>query len=436
MATSSADVQTAVKCAKAANIPVAPRSGGHSYEGYSIGGQDGSMVIDLSGISSVKVTGTSAKVGGGVKLGPLYLELFKQGGWTINAGTCPSVGIGGHALGGGFGLLSRKHGLLIDSVTEMEVVNADGDLLTVSATQNPDLFFALRGAGGGSFGVVTYFTLLPVKPAAVVTSFSYSWRLADHAKVLRVYVDFQAKASRDVGMGMTISATGLELSGIFQGDKIQMTTALVELFAATPKPTEDIREHRYIDAVLRFAWLNGDPTNVEALGLQMLANQAGDSHYAMAKSLIYSKPLLNSTIQLLGQWAAKSPKTASSSYTIVDLWGGAVQDTAPDATSFVHRDAHTVFQFVVEWDSNPDAKPGKPDCVECINYMNTMYAAFLQDYEVNYSPTVRGYQNYIDKNIPNWQEAYYGSSMQRLKQIKATLDPSNVFRFPQSIPLQ
>ncbi|KAF9276433.1 hypothetical protein BGZ68_010017, partial [Mortierella alpina] len=97
MAKSNADVQTAVKCAKDANVAV---------------------------------KGDKAKVGAGIRLGKLYLDLFKQGGWTINAGTCPSVGIGGHATGGGFGLLARKHGLLIDRIVEMEMVDANGKLLT------------------------------------------------------------------------------------------------------------------------------------------------------------------------------------------------------------------------------------------------------------------------------------------------------------------
>jgi len=97
MASSASDVQTAVKCAKASNVAVAPRSGGHSFEGYCIGGQDGSLVIDLSAIKTVKVTGTGAsaraKIGSGIRLGPLYLSLHKQGGWTINAGTCPTVAL-------------------------------------------------------------------------------------------------------------------------------------------------------------------------------------------------------------------------------------------------------------------------------------------------------------------------------------------------------
>ncbi|KAG0306702.1 hypothetical protein BGZ98_001860 [Dissophora globulifera] len=435
MASSAADVQTAVKCAKASNVPVAPRSGGHSFEGYSIGGQDGSLVIDLSGISAVTVTGSKAKVGSGIRLGPLYLALWNQGGWSINAGTCPSVGIGGHALGGGFGLLARKYGLLIDRIVELEIVNADGELLTVSATQNPDLFYALRGAGGGSYGVVTSFTILPIKPADKVTSYTYDWKLSDYAAVLRAYVNFQTTASRDIGVEMNIGPDGLEMYGIFQGAKADAAAALAPFLKAAPKPSSsDVREGRQIDAQLRFAYIANDPKDISALGLKG-SNKPGDSRYTKGKSLVYPQVLKDSTIALLGKWGAKKPKGSTANYIIVDLWGGAVQDTSADATAFIHRDAHTVFEFVSEWDENPNAKPGKPDCQDCLKWMNDMYAEFLTDFNANYGP-VRGYQNYIDSAIPNWLDAYYGSAVARLKQIKSKVDPSNVFRFPQSIPLQ
>ncbi|KAG0234454.1 hypothetical protein BGX31_004557 [Mortierella sp. GBA43] len=431
----TADVQAAVKCAKAANVAVAPRSGGHSYEGYSIGGQDGSMVIDLAGLSSIVVTGDRAKVGSGVLLGPLYLELFKQGNWTINAGTCPSVGIGGHALGGGFGLLSRKYGLLSDRIDEMEVVNADGQVLTVSATQNPDLFFALRGAGGGSFGVVTSFTILPVMPAPVVTSLSYSWNHTAITQVLRAYVDVLPSASRDLGVELTVASDGLELYGLFQGTQIQLTAALDSFLKAAPKPTNvELHEGRYIDGVLRFAWMTGNPTDVEALSLKT-ASKVGDSRYTKNKSLVYSKPLLNSTIALLDKWTKSPPVKGSTGYIIVDLWGAAISEIPANATSFTHRDSHSVFQFVSEWGGANGQTPHLGDCADCLKQMDAMYKAFLDDYTTNYGPVAQGYPNYIDKSIPNWQQAYYGTNLDRLIQIKTSTDPSNVFRFPQSIPL-
>ncbi|KAF8936539.1 hypothetical protein BGZ47_009453 [Haplosporangium gracile] len=439
MAASAADVQVAVKCAKASNVPVAPRSGGHSFEGYSIGGQDGSLVLDLTGLSSVTVTGSGssaqAKVGSGIRLGPLYLALFNKGGWTLNAGTCPSVGIGGHTLGGGFGLLSRKYGLLIDSLLEIEVVNAEGNLVTTSATQNQDLFYALRGAGGGSYGVVTSFTFRPIMPAPKATSFTYDWPFSQASTVLKAYVNFQATASRDIGVELNVGPDGLMMYGIFQGTKSEQATAMAPFLKAAGKPaSSDVREGRHIDGQLRFAYIYNDPKDINALGLTG-KYKPGDSRYTKGKSLVYPSVLKTSTINLLKKWGAKNPSGGTANYIIIDLWGGAVEDHSADETSFIHRDAHTVFEFVSEWDENPDVKPGKPDCAACLKWMNDMYAEFLADFKANYG-TVRGYQNYIDKEMPNWQDAYYGSAITRLKQIKKAVDPDNVFRFPQSIPLQ
>ncbi|KAF9278185.1 hypothetical protein BGZ68_008738, partial [Mortierella alpina] len=220
----------------------------------------------------------------------------------------------------------------------------------------------------GSFGVITSFTIKPVKPAAKVTSFSYEWKLSDHAQVLKAYIDLQATASRDLGVEMNVGHSGLELYGIFQGTKSQQQAALASFFKA---------------------------------------------------------------------WAAVKPKGATSNYIIVDLWGGAVADHAATETSFVHRNAHSVFEFVVEWSEGSNAKPGKADCKPCLKWMDDMYKEFLDDYKKNnYDSVARGYQNYIDRAMPNWQEAYYGQAMPRLRQIKSAVDPANVFRFPQSIPLK
>lgn len=428
MATSVSDVQTAVKCAAASKVAVAPRSGGHSYEGYSIGGQDGSLVIDLGGFTSVTVKNGVAKVGAGVRLGKLYLELFNQGGYTLNAGTCPSVGIGGHALGGGFGLLGPKYGLLIDRITEMQVVNAQGQLLTVSTTSNPDLFYALRGAGGGSYGVVTEFTILPIEPAPVVTSYSYNWKLEDYAAVLRAFTDFQLLVSDDIGIKLNVGPNGLRMSGLFEGTEDDQLRAMAPFFAKVPKPEKsDVREGRYIDAQLRLASIPNDPKDINALLLKVnpLARKG--------KSLVYPKALKDSSIDLLGKWAAIKPNGARVTFFLITIWGGAVAKVPENSTAFIHRNAHSVIEFMVDW--TKDTSTHGEDCETCLEWMNDMYTEFLDDFRANYG-SVRGYQNYIDLEIPNWQDAYYGSALPRLKQIKGVADPENTFRFPQSIPLQ
>ncbi|KAF0441097.1 FAD-binding domain-containing protein [Gigaspora margarita] len=143
------DVQKAVKCAVELKRDIVPRSGGHSYEKYGLGGRDNVIVLDLTFINGITIDSNSktAKIGAGNRLGEVYNQL-NQAGFLMPAGLCPSVGIGGHVLGGGFGYYSRKYGLACDNIISMEMVDANGNILQVDSTLNPDLFFALRGAGG------------------------------------------------------------------------------------------------------------------------------------------------------------------------------------------------------------------------------------------------------------------------------------------------
>ena len=137
------DVALAVKVAASFNVPVQARSGGHSFGSYSLGGKDGALVIDLAALNTVHVDQSTwkATIGGGTRLKQVTNGLFDQGKRAIAHGTCPQVGIGGHATIGGQGPLSRMWGLTLDHVLEMEVVLADGTITRASKSQNPDLFF-------------------------------------------------------------------------------------------------------------------------------------------------------------------------------------------------------------------------------------------------------------------------------------------------------
>ncbi|HEU0115279.1 MAG TPA: FAD-binding oxidoreductase, partial [Thermomicrobiales bacterium] len=171
------DVQNAVKWARAHDIPLRARSGGHSYEAYSV--VDSGLVIDVSGLASVAVdlAHGEATVGAGNKLGALYTSLGAAG-VTIPAGSCPGVGVAGLTLGGGIGVLSRRDGLTCDNLRAVELVDANGDLLHVSERDHSDLFWALRGGGGGNFGIATSFTFR-VTPMGSLATCSASWHWTD-----------------------------------------------------------------------------------------------------------------------------------------------------------------------------------------------------------------------------------------------------------------
>ena len=159
------DVAEVIAFAREHGIGIAVRSGGHSFAGYS---STSGIVIDLTPQRSVVLTGGVAKVGAGTRLGELYDALLPHG-LAIPAGTCPSVGIGGLTLGGGHGILGRMYGLTLDHLTRARVVLASGRVVDCDERDHADLFWALRGAGSGNFGVVTSFTFRP-RPAPRLTS--------------------------------------------------------------------------------------------------------------------------------------------------------------------------------------------------------------------------------------------------------------------------
>ena len=168
-------------------LPFALRCGGHSFEGFS---QSANVVIDTRKIDDVTLDAGSqmVTVGAGASLGTVY-EALNGSGFAFAAGSCPTVGVAGHALGGGFGLLGRAYGLTCDNLVSLNIVDADGGILTIDAQQHPDLFWACRGGGGGSFGIATKFRFrVQVLPRVVV--FGVTWALST-AKAVRLFDAWQ-----------------------------------------------------------------------------------------------------------------------------------------------------------------------------------------------------------------------------------------------------
>ncbi len=176
-----ADVSTAFAFAQDHAVPVAIRSGGHSYPGWSAG--DGALVVDVRPLDHVSLSGTTATMGAGASLVQVYDALGTRGR-GIPGGSCPTVGISGLTQGGGVGVLTRAYGLTCDSVTAMQVVLADGKVVTAGADEEPDLFWALRGGGGGHLGVVTSFTFRTFA-APTITRAYVAWPYSAAEQVVR-----------------------------------------------------------------------------------------------------------------------------------------------------------------------------------------------------------------------------------------------------------
>jgi hypothetical protein len=387
------------------NLPFALRCGGHSYEGFS---QSTSVVIDTRLINAIGVD-TAAKTvtaGAGASLGAVYKAVWPHN-LAFAAGSCPTVGVSGHALGGGYGNLARPFGLTCDNLLSVDLVDPQGQQVHADAQRNPDLFWACRGGGGGSFGVATAYRFALRRLTSVLV-FRIDWSGLSAARAAAIMKQWQAwapqaPASINVTLLITRHTSGgidLRCSGQSIGSQTELKRELKTLSSAP-----QIKSMPFSASINYFA---GGTSGWDYQSAPM----KGKSDYA-------TSPLSDAGLAaLMNEVDAK--KTI---YVICDAYGGAIADVAPDATAFAHRKG-TLFsiQYASQWRSATDTPQRLAD-------MRDLYAAMR--------PSVSGgaYVNYCDLDLPNWQNAYWGANLARLKQIKSAFDSGNVFRHAQSVPL-
>ena len=201
---SATDVARTLDWARMHQIRAVPRSGGHSYAGYSSG--NGVVIVDVSRLNRVSVVSGHATVGAGAKLIDVYAALA-AGGKTIPAGSCPTVGIAGLALGGGIGYASRAFGLTSDNLQRVHIVTADGELRACDVRNEPDLFWACRGGGGGNFGIVTSLDIAK-HPTSTVSTYSIEWPWEQAAQAVAAWQAFAPHAPDELFSVLDLIATG------------------------------------------------------------------------------------------------------------------------------------------------------------------------------------------------------------------------------------
>jgi FAD/FMN-containing dehydrogenase len=391
--TSPADVQKAMAFAAAHNLKVAPRSGGHSYIGASTA--NGTMVLDLRQLggdanydaSSGQVTVTPA-----TSLYTMHRTLAAAGR-GVPTGTCPSVGAAGHALGGGMGAQSRHAGLLCDQLTSASVVLPSGQAVTASAANNPDLFWALRGGGGGNFGVTTSLTFatFPTKDVDVV---NLNFPPQSFAQVLVGWQNWLRTADRNswaladatvdqMGMHCRILATCPAGSG---------NSAAAAITQAVGMQPSGIENHtlNYMDLVNYLAVGNLNP--------QPLGYVGGSDVF----------PTVNAAVaQGIASTVNAFPRNAGRMLAIMHALDGALASVAPGATAYPWRKQSALVQWYVE--------TGDP--AAATNWLGTAHQA-VQQYSVG------GYVNYLEANQP--ASRYFGPNLSRLSAVRQKFDPNRV----------
>ena len=421
---SAADVALTLAFARHNNLAVTPRSGGHGYTGDST---TTGVVIDVGGMNAITLGNGTATIGAGAKLVDIYDQLSAQG-VCIPAGTCPTIGIAGITQGGGIGIVDRAYGLTCDRLVSAQVVLADGSIVTCDASNHADLFWALRGGGGGNFGIVTSLTF-DTFATSDLTRFSADFAWADAAGVMAAWQAWPQTAPDTLWAGLVLATTrqasgpAVEVEGYFIGspaDFAPIWTAFLAATGATPT-SQSVQSESFRDAMLSSC---GSRT-VSQCHLSSETSDGSISRSAfVATSDFFDAPLSAAGIQAMLD-AVDANQSAVYITVIMDLMGGAIARVAPDATAFVHRDALFSAQYYMS------GVPVARDAVSAARGVVSGMRAAMAGYSSG-----EAYQNYLDPALADWQQAYYGANYARLVQVKAAVDPQRVFNPAQGIPPQ
>ena len=399
----AADVRRAVSFAAAHGLLTAVRAGGHSFSGQS--GCDGGLVIDVSPMRAVEIDPLKrqARVEAGALLG--YLDREAQAfGLATTAGVAADTGVAGLTLGGGLGRLGRRFGLACDNLTAVELITADGRWVRASASENPDLLWALRG-GGGNFGVVTAFTfrLHEVGPQMFGGTLSYSF--AEARQVLRSFADFIASAPAELYVGIDVQAG-------------ENSERLVELDVCYSGPLKDAE--RVIAPLRRLGKPRQDELAAVAyVKLQGSAETPGFAHHGMYLKGGFLDGL---TPKLIDTVVGFIESTPSDSFDIgFQPADGAIGRVTATASAYWNRGASHNMHVLSFWKVPGDAAERNMEWVR---------HAWAQ-----LEPLTRGYYVNIasDDQHANAIRGAYGDNYPRLAALKKRYDPTNLFRLNANI---
>lgn len=409
-AANAGDVMTVVNFARDNGHLLSVRGGGHSGPGF--GTNDGGVVLDLSRMRSVRVDpkGKTARAEGGTTWGD-FNAATGAFGLATTGGIISTTGIGGLTLGGGIGYLTRGHGLSLDNLVSADVVTADGKMLVASETENPDLFWAIRG-GGGNFGICTSleYKLQPVQQVYWGPMF---YEVSEASNVLRFFRDYIADAPEEMGVFPAFQIAP-PLPFIPENRHGDMFMAMVACWSGDIGQGE--RQFKAFHDVAEVKAEMVGPVPYPAI------NAAFDGLFPPGIRQYWKgnfvKELTDDAIAAHVQHGPHAPSVSSTMHLYPI--NGSCHRVAPDATAFGHRDAN--FSMVILAASEDPAH-------------DAVSTQWVRDYSDAVAPhsEVGGYVNFMDDDDEARVRANYGVNYDRLVQIKRQFDPGNLFRCNQNI---
>ena len=438
-------VQAAVICAKKLDIHLRVRSGGHDYEGMSYVSEIETpfIVVDLAKLRAINVDikSNTAWIQAGATIGEVYYRIYEKSSvHGFPAGLCTSLGVGGHITGGAYGSMMRKHGLGADNVLDARIVDANGRILDRKA-MGEDLFWAIRGGGGGSFGILLWWKIKLVRVPPTVTVFTVTRTLEQGATKLvhrwqevAPYIDnnlFIRVMIIPASVGNTTHRTiSTSYNALFLGGARKLLQVVKKSFPELGLTRKDCQETSWIKSVMYIA---GYPDNTPPEVL--LQGKSTFKNYFKAKSDFVREPI--PITGLRGLWQRLLQE--ENPLMIWNPYGGKMSQFSESDIAFPHRNG-TLYkiQYVTSW------QDGGENAAKRIDWIRKLYS-YMAPY-VSKSPR-EAYVNYRDvdlgmntrrrtsyKQASNWGYRYFKGNFKRLVKIKTRVDPGNFFRHEQSIP--
>ncbi|WP_314621570.1 FAD-dependent oxidoreductase [Streptomyces stackebrandtii] len=427
---STRDVQTVLAFAQDKAIHAVPRSGGHSFGGYST---TTGIILDVSRLNHISTDGTLATIGAGTQQVDALLALTPHG-LALASGLCPTVGAGGFIQGGGIGHQTRKYGMACDRLVSAEVVLANRRVVQTSATEHPDLYWALRGNGGGNYGVVTKYTLEPIRRSTLI-GYRLVWTQGDAAATIDTWQQWVTRAPDDLSSLLIAGTTSppsstvvISVAGTWYGAEEDLNRHIDEFVAAVGvPPVNRIVAERTVQQGMMQIYGCGNLTAAQC-------HRSGTTpesmlprwNYYRTRCRMFDRPLPLADVEDLLAVLTDPTHSATGQTRKVyfEALGGAANQLARTDTAYVHRTTQILAGLTAEL---PQPTPATDDATTTENWLAQGFTV------LNRHCLPESYQNYMDPTLDDWKAAYYAENYPRLARTKRTYDPHDIFHFPRSI---